>query len=161
MPPEQLKVYAGYQQFYLRDVDQSGNTGSLAFLTEEASRARLPVEAGVVGVATDTDGEVPVTVEVLGSEPELFLERWDHVAEASLLLSAGHLTLEGCLDDEPNRLVVAVPAGRYRVRVCSAGLKAQPDPLDYNGDSYVVQVWPSEVVGRLVLKQFEGSAPDA
>jgi hypothetical protein len=157
MTGEQLEVYAGYRQFYVFDADEPGDTGSSAFWTLAATQARLPVEAGVVGVATDTDGQVPVTLEMLAAEPQLSLEGWDHVAEASLQLSAGHLTIYGC-PDEPTGLVVDAPAGSYRVRVSSVGLSATPDQLEYNGDSYLVQVWPAEVADRRVLKQFQGGA---
>jgi hypothetical protein len=151
----ETQVYAGYRQFYVIDADSPGDTGSVAFWTEEAFASRLPVEAGVVGVATDTYGEVPVTIEVLGAEPEMSFEDWDHIAEASLLVSAGRITVMGC-PDEPSGLVVAVAPGRCRVRVCFAGLSSEPDEAAYNGDSYLVQVWPSDTEGRRVLKRFGG-----
>lgn len=151
----ETQVYAGYRQFYVMDADSPGDTGSVAFWTEEAFASRLPVEAGVVGVATDTYGEVPVTLEVLGAEPQMSPDDWDHVAEASLLVSAGRITLMGC-PDEPTGLVVTVAPGRYRVRVCFAGLTSEPDEADYNGDSYLVQVWPSDLEGRRVVKHFGG-----
>jgi hypothetical protein len=153
----ETQVYAGYRQFYVVDADSPGDTGSVAFWTEEAFASRLPVEVGVVGVATDTYGAVPVTLEVLGAEPEVSLDDWDHIAEASLLVSAGRITLVGC-PDEPSGLVVAVDPGRYRVRVCFSGLIPEPDEADYNGDSYLVQVWPSDLEGRRVLKDFGGGA---
>ena len=153
----ETQVYAGYRQFYVVDADSPGDTGSAAFWTEEGFASRLPVEAGVVGVATDTYGEVPVKLEVLGAEPETSLDDWDHIAEASLLVSAGHITLLGC-PDEPTGLVVAVAPGRHRVRVCFAGLTSEPDESEYNGDSYLVQVWPSDLEGRRVVKRFGGGA---
>jgi hypothetical protein len=153
----QVKAYAGYRQFYLLDADSPGDTGSPSFWTAEAFAARLPVAAGVVGVATDTYGEVPVTVEVLDAEPGAPTADWDHVAEASLSVSAGRIAVHGC-PDEPTGLVVSVPPGCYRVRVCSAGLQPQPDELEYNGDSYLVQLWPSDLEERRVLKQFVGAA---
>ena len=151
----ETRVYAGYRQFYVIDADSPGDTGSVGFWTEAAFASRLPVEAGVVGVATDTYGEVPVTLEVFGAEPELFVDDWDHIAEASLLVSAGRITLMGC-PDEPSGLVVAVAPGRYRVRVCFLGLIPEPDEAEYTGDSYLVQVWPSDLEGRRVLKHFGG-----
>lgn len=55
----------------------------------------------MVGVATDTYGEVPVTLEVLGAETETSLDDWDHIAEASLLVSAGRITLMGAPTSRP------------------------------------------------------------
>jgi hypothetical protein len=113
----ETRVYAGYRQFYVIDADSPGDTSSAAFWTEEAFASRLPVEAGVVGVATDTYGEVPVTLEALDVEPEVSLDDWDHIAEASLLISAGHITLMGC-PDEPSGLVVTL--GRVATGYASA-----------------------------------------
>lgn len=111
------------------------------------------MEAGVVGVFTDTYGEVPVTLQVFDAQPALSLDEWDHVAEASLFVAGGRICLYGC-PDEPTGLVLDVAPGRYRVRVCFAGLKPAPDEFDYNGDSYLVQLWPSDLQERRVLKQF-------
>ena len=154
---QETRVYAGYRQFYICDADNPGDTGSLGFWDEEAFASRLPTETGVVGVATDTYGEVPVALEVLGTEPKTLLDDWDHVAETSLLVSAGRVTLCGC-PDMPTGLIVTVTPGRYRVRVCFAGLSHEPPESDHHGDSYLIQVWPSDLEGRCVLKQFQGGA---
>jgi hypothetical protein len=151
-----VKPYAGYRQFYLYDADSKGDTGSPEFWTEEALASRLPTQPGVVGVATDTYGEVPVTIEVLGSEPQVSLEPWDHVAETSLLLSGGRLLVAGC-PDMPTDVTLSLTPGRYRLRVYSAGLTDDPNDLEYNGDNYLIQLWPSEDQDRVVLKRFAPS----
>ena len=96
-PQGPYQVIAWHRQFYLLDPDQPGDTASPAFWTQEAFDSRLAVQPGVLGVGTYTNGEVPVTVEVLDAEPTLSLNGWDHVAEASLELSRGRLTIAGCL----------------------------------------------------------------
>ena len=63
------QIYAGYRQFYVQDFDQEGDTGSNRFWTAEAFDCRLAMAPYVIGIATDTNGEVPVTVELCSSEP--------------------------------------------------------------------------------------------
>jgi hypothetical protein len=148
------QVLAWYRQFYLLDPDQLGDTGSPEFWTQEALDSRLAVQPGVIGVGTDTDGEVPVMVELLDAEPTMSLEPWDHVAEASLHFSAGRLQLAGCPDGDVPVARLSLAPGWFRVRVLFAGLRDQPAHVEYSGDSYVVQVWASASGARTVLKRF-------
>jgi hypothetical protein len=148
---KELGGCAGYRQFYLLDGATPGDTGSVEFWTDEAFDARLAVVPGVIGISTDTYGSVPVTLELIESEPPVNLDGWDHVAEASILLSTGRLRVLGC-PDEPALDTTVVP-GRYRVRASFASLRTEPDG-DYEGDSYLIQMWRSNVDGRLVLKRF-------
>ena len=149
------KVYAGYRQFYLLDAVNPGDTSSPDFWTPEAFDHRLAVQPGVIGIATDTYGEVPVAIETLDAEPRLSLQPWDHVVEASLQLSAGRLTLAPCPDQDVPVASIQLAPGWYRVRVHSAGLQNQPESeVDYCGDSYLIQAWPSAPRERDLLKGF-------
>jgi len=148
------QVWAWYRQFYVLDPDQLGDTGSPEFWTQEAMASRLAVVPGVIGIGTDTNGEVPVTVEILDAEPTLSLSPWDHVAEASLELSTGRLALAGCPDWDLPVATISLAPGWFRVRVHSAGLTDQPPEVVYSGDSYLVQVWASASGERTVLKRF-------
>jgi hypothetical protein len=150
---KELTVYAGYRQFYLLDGANTGDTGSVEFWTDEAFNTRLAVVPGVIGISTDTYGSVPVTLELVESEPPVNLDGWDHVVEASILLSTGRLQVVGCPDYDQPVLDTTVVPGRYRVRGSFASLLAEPNG-DYNDDSYLIQMWRSNVDGRLVLKQF-------
>ena len=107
----------------------------------------------MLGVGTDTNGEVPVTVEVLDAEPTLSLNGWDHVAEASLELSRGRLTIAGCPDIDVPIATISLGLGWFRVRIFSAGLSDQPPEVEYSGDRYLAQVWPSVAGKRTVLKK--------
>jgi hypothetical protein len=155
--PATYQVYAGYRQFYLLDADSPGDTSSPDFWTPEAFTARLAVQPGVIGIGTDTYGEVPVTVEALDSEPALSAQAWDHVVEASLHVSTGRLALAPCPDSDSPVTRIAIPPGWFRVRVHSAGLNAEPpSEVDHCGDSYLIQAWPSAPRERAVLKSFAG-----
>jgi hypothetical protein len=149
------KVYAGYRQFYVLDPGSFGDTGSADFWTQEAFDLRLAVEQGVIGIGTDTYGEVPVTIEMLDTEPMLSLEPWDHVVEASLQLSRGRLEIVPCPDYDRPAASLALTPGWVRVRVHYAGLHVEPpSQVDYCGDSYLIQAWPSKPRERVLLKGF-------
>jgi hypothetical protein len=148
------QVTAWHRQFYLLDPDQPGDTASLAFWTQEAFDSRLAVQPGVLGIGTDTNGEVPVTVEVFDAEPTTSLNGWDHVAEASLELSTRHLSIAGCPDMDVPIATISLGPGWFRVRIYSAGLSDQPPEVEYSGDSYLAQVWPSVPGERTVIKKF-------
>jgi hypothetical protein len=153
--PATFQVYAGYRQFYVLDPDGSGDTGSPDFWTQEAMDLRLAVQPGVLGIATDTDGDVPVTIETLDMEPPQSLEGWHHVVEAPLHLSMGRVALAPCPDADRPLATIALGPGWYRVRVHSAGLSIEPpSQVEHCGDSYLVLVWPSGPGERTLLKGF-------
>jgi len=155
--PVTYQVYAGYRQFYLLDADGAGDTSSPDFWTQEAMDLRLAVQPGVIGIATDTYGDVPVTIETLDAEPALSLEAWDHVVEASLRLSKGHMALAPCPGDDRPQPTIALGHEWLRVRVHSAGLNIEPpSEVDYCGDSYLIQAWPASARERVLLKCYGG-----
>lgn len=154
-----VRVYAGYRQFYLRDADRLSGSGDPSFWTEEAFRTRMPIAPGIVGAFTDTYGEVPVTLRVLDAAPALELAAFDHVVEGPLELSAGRAALEGC-PDEPTGLVLTLPPGSCRVRISMMGLRPEPDETEYNGDSYIVEIWPAPAAERRVLKDWSGPSTE-
>lgn len=148
-------VPAWDRQFYLFDPNEPCDTGG-DFWSEEACEYGLAVRAGWVGVATDTNGEVPVSVEVLEAGPEALLDAWDHVAETSLRLSGDRLIIAGCPDLVP---VVSIPLdpGWVRVRISAAIPRTNrddPGGVKYRGDRYLIQLWRSELQGTAVLKRF-------
>jgi hypothetical protein len=114
----------------------------------------MAVQPGVLGIGTDTNGPVPVTVEVLDAEPTMSLNGWDHVAEASLELSTEHLAIAGCPDMDVPIATISLSPGWFRVRIFSAGLSDQPPDVEYSGDRYLAQVWPSVPGERIILKKF-------
>ena len=117
------------RQFYIQDFDQLGDTSSDAFWTAEALDYRLAMVPYVVGIATDTNGGVPVTIEVCNSEPGPTPGNWNHIAEVSLELTAGRLKLAGCPDGDVRFHTINASPGWHRMRVYSAGLNpARPIP---------------------------------
>jgi len=154
------QIDAGYRQFYIQDLDQPGDTSSDAFWTTEALEHRLAFVPYVIGIATDTNGEVPVTVEVREDEPSFKPGDWDHIAEVSLELTGNRLKLAGCPDGDVRFHTISASPGWHRVRVHSAGLTQCPPEVHYSGDHYLVQIWPAPAGPRTLLKQYEGSLVD-
>ena len=148
-------IDAGFRQFYIQDFDQEGDTSSDAFWTEEAFDCRVAVAPYVIGIATDTNGQVPVTVEVCKSEPTLAAGDWDHIAEGSLELTDGRLKLAGCPDGDVRFHTINATPGWHRARVYSAGLTQRPPEVHYSGDQYLVQIWPAPAGPRTLLKRYD------
>lgn len=150
-----FQIDAGYRQFYIQDFDQLGDTSSDAFWTAEALDYRLAMVPYVVGIATDTNGGVPVTIEVCNSEPGPTPGNWNHIAEVSLELTAGRLKLAGCPDGDVRFHTINASPGWHRMRVYSAGLNPRPPEVLYSGDSYLVQMWPALPGPRTLLKRYD------
>src|SRR5262245_17682760 len=148
------QIDAGYRQFYVADFDQLADTSSDAFWTAEAVDCRLAMIPHALGVATDTNGAVPVTVEVCNSEPAPTPGDWDHIAEGALELTAGLLKLAGCPDGDVRFHTFNASPGWHRVRVYIAGLSPRPPEVLYSGDSYLVQIWSAGPGPRTLLKRY-------
>jgi hypothetical protein len=94
-----LELFADYFQFYLQDESVPGIDGDS--WAGDASDRMLAVAPGALAVGTVRNVDVPVTVEILGSEPPNDLEKWDHVTECSLAITSGKLVVAGCTDYSP------------------------------------------------------------
>jgi hypothetical protein len=153
-----VTVLAWYRQFYVYDAGTPSNPdGDVSeFWSEEASQIGLAIERGWLGIGTDTDGDVPVTLEILESEPAVSLDAWDRVVEASLEVTGDGLIVAGCPDLETVASIPILP-GWIRVRVSSAMPRGKDPPygVEYRGDKYLVQIWRSAAAqDRVVLKSF-------
>src|SRR5262245_5370575 len=95
-----LDLFADYFQFYLQDEDASGIDGDS--WSGEATDRMLATAPGALAVGTVRNVGVPVTVEILPSEPPKDLENWDHVTECSLAIPSGKIVVAGCTDYFPD-----------------------------------------------------------
>jgi hypothetical protein len=151
-----LTVFADYQQFYLQDEQLEADLAEI--WDERTSADMIATGPGVVGVCTARNYHVPVTVQVLDSEPEEDLGPWDHVAEASLEFPSGCLMVYGPTE-WPNVTRTEVEPGYYRVRVYYAGLETvSPNGID-GKDFYQVVLWLADTYSRepRVLKRSDWS----
>ncbi|WP_063672410.1 hypothetical protein [Dyella thiooxydans] len=141
MQHRDLELLADYFQFYLQDEPASGDLSDA--WTEDAVERLLAVAPGVVGVGTITNGNVPVTIQVLDHEPAQSGASYDQINECSLEVAEGPLVVAGCTDYFPEAVRIPIAAQTYRVRVsyCLSG-----------EESYLVQLWPAPAIFPVVVK---------
>ncbi|GJE62118.1 hypothetical protein [Methylobacterium trifolii] len=147
---KRYSIFADYHQFYLWDHGASPDapTG----YTEEDTVRRIKTGPFVVVVQPERNMDVPVDFEITDAPPDLDLDAWDHVAEASLDLPSGRLEIHECTGGSVD--VLAVSAGTYRVRTYHGGLGTlSEDGLD-GDDHYRIVLWPAPVADLAVLKQY-------
>jgi hypothetical protein len=146
-----FNLFADYFQFYLQDEAIDGDLSDS--WTDEAVTRLLAVSRGTVGVGTVRNMEVPVTLEVLVSEPPLDVVAYDHIVECSLSVAGRNLVIAGCTDYLPEAARIQIEPGSYRVRACFSGLESlSEDGLD-GEDRYHLQIWPAPPADVAVIKQ--------
>lgn len=146
-----LSLFADYFQFYLQDEAADGNLSDA--WTDEAVARLLAVAPGTVGVGTVRNTEVPVSLEVVASEPPTDLAAYDHVVECPLSVTSGNLVIAGCTDYFPEATRIPVQPGTYRVRICFSGLDSQAEDGLEGEDRYHLQLWLAPLNDVVVLKQ--------
>ncbi len=101
---------------------------------------------------------VPLRVEGWGGRPPLDLDAWDHVAEFSLTVPSGKLSLASGGGDE---VTVGIAPGAYRVRWSgrNLGAAAEWERLDETApDTYRLQIWPGPPAApRAEIKRWDGA----
>ncbi|MFD2601190.1 hypothetical protein [Flavobacterium suzhouense] len=152
-----FNFYTSYNQFYLGDEGNKGDTGSSNFWTEKAFSDRLALENGVVGVGIQSWGDVKGEIEILENAPEnTDYEQYDHVVEGGINIRSGELQIIDC----PNgslELSLKVDPGNYRIRVYGSNfISVEESDLanDTDNDYYRIEIWQSNDLERKVLKQY-------
>jgi len=150
MSKHQFELFADYFQFYIQDEDSEGINGES--WPEAASNRMLAVEKGAIGVGTVRNMHVPVTIEILRSEPNKDIADWDHVVECSIDLPSGRLVAAGCTDYFPDAARIEMPSGKYRARVSFGSLTSLSEDGLEGDDHYRVQLWPGSAISIEVIK---------
>lgn len=100
-------------------------------------------------------GYVRLTIEPLGSEPELRTADWDEVVDVSLWFEElGAVTTEGCEGLENAPPLAATP-GDYRIRVHARGRDRGHERgtvLDSPVEEHLVQAWPAPPAAEVCHK---------
>lgn len=148
-----FELFADYFQFYLQDEASVGIDGDA--WSGGGSERMLAVAPGAIGVGTVRNLDVPVTIEILESEPTNDLERWDQVTECSLRTSSGRLVVAGCTDYFPDAARIGIAPGTYRARISGGGFDTVDQQSLDGEDRYRVQLWPGEDLAPRVLKQHQ------
>jgi hypothetical protein len=147
----EFSIFADYFQFYIQDEAADGDLSDA--WTDEAVERMLATEAGVVGIGTVRNMDVPVTVEILDTESPLDLDKWEHVVECALVTQSANLVIAGCTDYFPDAARIPIAPGTYRLRACYAGLDTLSEDGLEGSDRYHLQLWPAPVIEPTVLKQ--------
>lgn len=151
MSRHQLTLFADYHQFYIQDEPADGDLSDA--WSDEAVERMVALAPGTVGVGTVRNTDVPVTIDVLDSEPALDLDGFDHVVDCSIAVKSGRLVAAGCTDYFPEAARIGLRPGSYRVRVNFAGLDSVlEDGLD-GEDRYCLQLWPAPESPVQIRKQ--------
>jgi len=145
-----FSVFADYNQFYLWDADMNPEP-PLDYSDDDIPR-RIKTGEHVVVIMTQRNMTVAVEVEIHDAEPAYDVAAWDHVAEASLLLSTGHLQVHECTGEAVADF--SLDKGWYRARAFYGGF----DTIDASGlegeDHYLVALWPAPEQELCVIKQW-------
>jgi len=149
-----INFYTQYKQFYICDKLSSSDTDSDNFWTEEAHKDRLAIEDGILGIGTECYGPVNLEIIVLSSPNNTFkISSYDHIVEGGLELESGMLQIADC----PNfnkEFEVNLKPGKYRIRVYSGNLASVLGNKE--DDFYKIEIWPSDIMERKVLKRYKG-----
>lgn len=143
-----LTLTASFHQIQLMDDGCDADLG--AAWGPKAIEDRLAVTEGAIGVGTETDGEVTVSVEVLPAAPGAPRDA-DHVTESTLEVRSGRLVVMGCTDYLPGARRILVAAGTHRVRVEHTGIASQ--------EKLTITLWPAPKAASAVLVRWTPPPP--
>ncbi|MFJ9058965.1 hypothetical protein [Streptomyces sp. NPDC102409] len=154
----ELTSFADYFQIHVSDADSDGDLSDA--WTEQAVADHLAVVPDALGIGTVVNVNVSVTVVVLPQEPSDDSSEFDHVVEASLNVSLGHLTVLGCTDYAPEAATFEVPPGWNRIRVSRSNLaraaKADVDSHESpeTTEKIRIQVWAAPESPATIIKRW-------
>lgn len=145
-----FELFADYFQLYLEDEGERAEPD----IDWDAAVARmLAAGDGFVMIGTVRNMTVPLTIEILDTEPATDPDAFDHVAECSLAVRSGEIVVSGCTDYRPDAARIAVAPGDYRVRVSYGDLNSLSEDGLEGRDHYRAQLWPAPSAELRVLKQ--------
>jgi hypothetical protein len=158
MATTELRLFADYFQLHVMDENADDDLGDA--WTEEAVADALAVAEQTLGIGTEVNMYVEVTVEVLDRTPVDVDDQSDHIAEASIAVPSGRVAILGCTDYLPDAARFDVPKGFVRVRVSRANLANVHQPgTEGHGvpeafEQVRLQIWPAPHAAPLVIKRW-------
>ncbi|MEV7188218.1 hypothetical protein [Kitasatospora sp. NPDC093102] len=158
MATSKLRLFADYFQLHVMDEDAEDDLGDA--WTDEAVSDGLAVSEQTLGIGTQANMYVDVTVELLDRRPGDASDAFDHVVEASVEVPSGRLAILGCTDYLPDAARFEVPKGFVRVLASRANLADVRQPGEEGSDAPEVveqvhlQVWPAPHSSPVVIKRW-------
>jgi hypothetical protein len=135
-------VFADYFQFVLMDANSEADFSTI--WTEEAFASMLAAGPGAICPGTLRNVDVPVEIHICTSAPEIDLDQYDHVTEASIDISTGELLLTNCTGYLPDARRIQVEPGTYEVLFLVSGIESIKNEWDPADDVYSVFLWPGK-----------------
>ena len=155
-----IRLFADYCQIILQD---SVSELSLSDAWSESTiNDRMAVLPGLIGVWTEENDDVEVSIEVASSKPGLEEADFDHVVEGSMRSDSGVIVVMGCTDYLPDAHRFSVPTNWLRVRVAKSNLESvgSSAPELNSGaarlEKIKIDIWPQEPLPVHVLKLWPG-----
>lgn len=149
-----LNLFADYFQIYLEDENNGKNLSDS--WTDGAVRSMLTVTNTTIGIGTVRNMDVPVTLNIFNSKPEIKneLENIDQINECDIEIMSGKFVIAGCTDYYPDAKRIEVENGIYRLRIYYGNLdKLSDDGLD-GDDFYIIDMWQTNIkTGVNIIKQ--------
>lgn len=157
MPINSLSFHTEYNQFYIKDKKCTANTNSSKFWTDKAFSERLALEYGIIGIRTQSYGNIKGEIIILDRSTNI-LENglFNHIVEGGIDINSGELQILNCPDNQIQLELKVIP-GKYRVRIYSSNLSSVKETdlaHDTDNDYYRIEIWPSEEMETRVLKQY-------
>ena len=147
-------LFADYHQVYLADARDEAITST--DWSSETLTVRLTSNEHTLTFSTARNMTVPVRVELHERQPNVEIDRADHVVIGSFR-SSGRIVIAGLNDYWPTAPRASVPAGRLCVMVVSLGLGTLSANHLEGQDRYDVHLWPCDRQGTTVLRQWAGT----
>lgn len=162
-----LRLFADYFQLHLMDENAEDDLSDA--WTDEAVTDALAVSEQTLGIGTEANMYVEVTVELLDRAPcdagdhfDHFdhVDHVDHVVEASIEVPSGRIAILGCTDYLPDAARFEVPKGFVRVRASRANLAnvRQPGEESHDAPEAVeqvhLQIWAAPYSLPVVIKRW-------
>jgi hypothetical protein len=147
-----LDIHVDHHQMFLEDDDAEWGDDDLDLLYSDESFARhLGVAPGRLSLMTARwYGTVRLEVILRAGPPEDDVAGWDNVAEASIEIRSGSLTIFGPETDTVATRIT-LPPGTYRMRVYAGDIDSVDEYAQHGQDYYRAVLWPAPYAAPALL----------
>jgi len=157
----ELMVHPSHYQYYLSEEDCEHDPEAAPLEEDDlvsvrSARHLLKVQTGMYGF------DLPLTVEILDTEPPADLAAWPEVSEASVILTGPALLIESIGRGPSDRLPLPARPGQtpaYRVRVHATGRDEAEEAVHISAEDgdplaerHLIKLWPAPVQPLKTLK---------
>jgi hypothetical protein len=147
-----FSIFADYFQFIVQDENSEDDFGTI--WTEEALNCMVAVGETAICPGTLRNVDVPVEVHVLGAEPAVLLEGYDHIVEGAFRSPTGRLVVMGCTEYFPDAPRFEIAPGSYRFLYLISGVQTITAEWEPAEDLYCLYIWPGEARSPRLLKHW-------